>query len=72
VGDLEVVGATLPTGPALAATHVGAYDGVGDAWGRLFEVADATPTGTWIEVYVTEPGTDPDALRTDLLMPISD
>jgi hypothetical protein len=41
VGDREVVGATLPTGPGLAATHVGAYDGVG---GRApHRPADADP-----------------------------
>ena len=27
---------------------------------------------TWIEVYVTDPTSDPDHLRTDLLMPIND
>ena len=69
--DVEVVGATLPAGPALAATHLGPYDDLGAAWGRLFESAASagtTPSGTWIEVYVVDPGTDPDHLRTDLLL----
>ena len=71
-GDLEVVGATLPSGPALAATHLGAYDDLGDAWARLADTPGARHTNTWIEVYVTDPSVDPDHLRTDLLMPITD
>lgn len=69
-GDLEVVGATLPAGPAVAATHIGPYDGLGEAWGRLVDTPGANPRGSWIEVYVTEPGPDASTLRTDLLMPI--
>jgi effector-binding domain-containing protein len=68
---LEVVGTTLPAGPARAATHLGAYDDLGAAWARLVAVSDATPTGVWIEVYVTDPSVDPDALRTDLYMPVA-
>lgn len=72
VGDLQVIGAALPAGPALAATHLGSYDGLGEAWGRLTETADVTPTGDWIEVYVSDPSDSPAALRTDLLMPVRD
>lgn len=71
-GELEVVGVTLPAGPAVAATHLGPYDGLGEAWGRLVDTPGVSPRGTWIEVYVTEPGPDPSTLRTDLLMPVTD
>jgi effector-binding domain-containing protein len=70
-GDLQVVGSTLPAGPALAATHLGAYDDLGAAWGRLAQTPGVTPTGPWIEVYVSDPRTDPAPLRTDLLLPIA-
>ena len=69
-GDLEIVGATLPSGPALAASHLGSYDTLGDAWGRLADTPGASPSGAWVEVYVTDPSSDPDHLRTDLLMPV--
>jgi len=71
-GDLEVVGTTLPAGPALAATHLGAYDDLGDAWARLADTPGASHTNTWIEVYGVDPSSDPDHLRTDLLMPVRD
>ena len=71
VGDLQVVGAVLPAGPALAATHLGSYDGLGEAWGRLTRSTDVIPTGDWIEVYVSDPSSSAD-VRTDLLMPVRD
>ncbi|MGF9763695.1 GyrI-like domain-containing protein [Microvirga sp. 0TCS3.31] len=71
-GGLEVVGTTLPAGPALAATHLGAYDDLGDAWAGLADTPGVRHADTWIEVYVTDPTSDPDHLRTDLLMPIRD
>ena len=71
-GELEVVGTTLPAGPALAATHLGAYDDLGDAWAGLADTPGVRHADTWIEVYVTDPTSDPDHLRTDLLMPIRD
>ena len=70
-GGVEVVGATLPAGPALADTHLGSYDDLGQAWGRLMGAPGATPVGISIEVYVTDPSTDPDHLRTDLLLPVA-
>jgi effector-binding domain-containing protein len=70
-GSLSVIGSTLPAGPALAATHLGSYDDLGDAWGRLAETPGGpAPTGVWIEVYVSDP-TSGQELRTDLLMPVT-
>ena len=72
VDDLDVVASALPAGPAIAATHLGAYDGLGGAWGRLTQTAGVTPTGDWIEVYVSDPSGSSTTLRTDLLMPVRD
>lgn len=72
VGDLQVVAAALPAGPALVATHLGSYDGLGEAWDRLIQTANSTPTGDWIEVYVSDPSDSAADLRTDLLMPVRD
>ncbi|RYB96184.1 AraC family transcriptional regulator [Nocardioides glacieisoli] len=70
-GERSVVPSTLPSGPAVAATHLGSYDDLGEAWGRLADAAGAQPTGSWIEVYVSDPSQEPDHLRTDLLMPVT-
>ncbi|WP_054683139.1 GyrI-like domain-containing protein [Microbacterium sp. No. 7] len=70
----EITASALPAGPALATTHVGDYDGLGEAWGSLVaEGAEqgAGPAGVWIEIYVTDPSNAEDELRTDLIMPIA-
>lgn len=72
LGDnLEVV--ELPGGRALVATYVGAYDGLGEAWGEVMAAAgDRDPRGDMWEEYVTEPdpGGDPDANVTRLVLPL--
>lgn len=70
-GDLHA--SALPAGPIAIASHIGPYDGLGDAWAALVAGAgDAKPTGVWIEVYVSSPVTTPAAeLRTDLVMPVT-
>ncbi len=68
---LQVVGTALPAGPALAATHLGSYDDLGEAWSRLTGTPGAEPIGISIEIYVSDPSTDPDDLRTDLLLPVA-
>lgn len=61
----------LPAGPAALLSHVGAYDGMPQAWARLVEGAEGTPRGIWIEAYVSDPSTTPaDQLRTDLILPL--
>lgn len=72
----EVVAATLPAGPALALSHIGGYEGLGPAWGRLFGTlagSGLTQGVGMVEVYVTEPGpdADPDTMRTDLFLPLA-
>ncbi|MDF2508791.1 MAG: hypothetical protein K0Q52_2650, partial [Microbacterium sp.] len=69
-----IVGSTLPSGPAVATTLFGSYDELGAGWAGLAERAGAQglrPGGVWIEVYVSDPSTTPDELRTDLLMPLA-
>ncbi|CAD5139696.1 AraC_E_bind domain-containing protein [Microbacterium sp. Nx66] len=69
-----IVASALPTGQAVATTVFGSYDGLGTGWaGLVARAAEAGlhPRGLWIEVYVSDPGIDPDELRTDLLMPVA-
>lgn len=60
---------TFPSGPALAVSHLGPFDGLAPAWERLTEEArPAGASGRVVEVYVTDPSvTEADRLRTDLL-----
>ena len=73
-GPVEVEPSTFPSGPALALSHLGPYDSLGESWGRLMGAVAAagTPGTTFIEVYVTEPSphADPAAMRTDLFAPL--
>lgn len=69
-----IIAATLPSGQAVASSVFGSYDGLGAGWaGLVARAAEAGlhPRGAWIEVYVSDPGVDPDELRTDLLMPVA-
>lgn len=70
VGDRTVIGSTLPAGPALASTHLGSYDTLGQSWMALAHATDASPTQIWIESYVSDPTDAVEQLRTDLIMPI--
>jgi len=68
-----IVASTLPAGPATATTALGPYDGLGDAWRRLVDrtvAAGLAPRGISIEIYVSDPLSDPGPLRTDLLLPV--
>lgn len=62
----------LPAGRIAIVSYYGAYDGLGEAWGRFMgEIAAAghQPDFPFWEVYLTEPvpGVDPASLRTDLV-----
>ncbi|MFT3716765.1 MAG: GyrI-like domain-containing protein [Gordonia sp. (in: high G+C Gram-positive bacteria)] len=63
---------TFPSGRALALSHLGPFDGLGDTWNTLFaafEKKAAGSAGRIIEVYVTDPSqTDAKDLRTDLFV----
>lgn len=61
----------FPAGPAAVISHVGGFDGLGAAWQGLVAQAGGTPTGVWIEAYISDPSTTaPDQVRTDLVLPI--
>lgn len=70
-----ISGSALPAGPAFASTLIGSFEGLSAAWPRLASAAveaGAEPSGSWIEVYVSDPSSTPqDELRTDLLLPVS-
>ncbi|MBO9627193.1 MAG: GyrI-like domain-containing protein [Microbacterium sp.] len=71
---LVITASALPAGPATATTALGSYEGLGAAWMGLVErtlAAGLTPRGISIEVYVSDPGTAPESLRTDLLLPLA-
>lgn len=67
----DVVASRLPAGEVARLTHVGAYDGLGESWGRLMQwlgEQGRSPAGPMWEVYVTEPTpeAEPSSMRTDL------
>lgn len=71
VGDVVLTPSELPGGTVARTSHVGPYDGLGDAWGAFLGAVVASgraPVLPFWEVYVTEPGpeSDPATLRTDL------
>ena len=60
-GQVTVDAGELPSGEALALTHVGAYGSLHESWGRLDAEArrrGLTPAGM-LEVYVTQPTPTP-------------
>jgi effector-binding domain-containing protein len=74
-GEVVVDPSSMPPGPALALSHLGGYDTLGQTWEKLVAAVAATgaiPTSTFIEVYVTEPGpdADPATMRTELFAPL--
>ena len=71
VDGLRVVASALPDGVVAVTSHVGGFDGLGEAWGRFLGEIGAkgmAPGIPFWESYVTEPssGMDPATLRTDL------
>lgn len=71
VEGLRVVASALPAGVVAVTSHVGGFDGLGEAWGRFLGEIGAkgmTPGIPFWESYVTEPSPDmdPATLRTDL------
>lgn len=64
----------LPAGPVAVLSHVGGYESMSTTWQTLMAgVAGvaAEPRGIWIEAYVSDPSaTNPDELRTDLILPL--
>lgn len=63
---------TFPAGKAIALSHLGGYDGLGETWQRLIDDFGARDLGEprlIAEIYVTDPSVTAAAeLRTDLLV----
>ncbi len=71
-GDVHVV--ERPGGLALTAVLAGSYDRLGPAWGELGRDAAGrglAPRGDCWEEYLNEPGADPRAQRTRLVLPVT-
>lgn len=72
VEGVTLTPAVLPAGRIAVVSYFGAYDGLGDAWGRFMGDIDAgghQPDFPFWEIYATEPepDMDPSTLRTDLV-----
>lgn len=68
---VTVMPSTIPAGKVARISHIGAYDGLPQAWHGFMEAIEQsgqTPAFPLWEVYVTEPtpDIDPATLRTDL------
>ncbi|KJL46060.1 Bacterial transcription activator, effector binding domain [Microbacterium hydrocarbonoxydans] len=71
---LPVTASVLPAGPATATSVFGSYEGLGAAWQGLLQRTLAeghSSRGIMIEIYVSDPTEAPEALRTDLVLPLA-
>lgn len=74
--DGDVVASSLPAARVARVVHRGAYDALGESWGRLhtWVVSQGLQPGSLMwEVYVTEPSPDmdPTELRTELNLQVN-
>ena len=65
----------LPAGTVATVTHMGPYDALRQTWAALMEWMSSQglqPAGAPWEVYVTDPGAEPDQSkwRTDIFFPV--
>jgi effector-binding domain-containing protein len=72
-GGHIVIPAELPAGSMAVRSHIGGYDGLGEAWAQLVKdtvAAGHHPGLPFIELYITEPSpeADPADMRTDLFL----
>ena len=74
-GAGRVKAGELPGGRVATVTHMGPYDELPQTWAALTEWMGAQglqPAGAPWEVYVTDPGAEPDQSkwRTDIFFPV--
>lgn len=73
-GDPAILATELPGGRAAKLVHVGPYDTLGESHDRLraWVAAHHEARGAAWEVYVTDPGAEPDPAkwRTEIFLPI--
>ena len=75
-GTGRVKAGELPAGTVATVTHMGPYDDLPQTWSALTEWIGSQglqPAGAPWEVYVTDPGAEPDqsTWRTDIFFPVS-
>ena len=71
-GEGRVEPSQLPEGTVAVTTHLGPYEGLGQAYEALYRwIADhgGEPAGDPWETYFSPPGTDPAASRTEVYAP---
>ncbi|CAM3348350.1 GyrI-like domain-containing protein [Nocardioides dubius] len=62
---------TFPAGNALVKSHLGSFDGLGQAWAEFTAHPDVGQHTFVIEIYVTDPSVTPvEDWRTDLVVPL--
>lgn len=74
-GAGRVQAGELPAGRAATVTHLGPYDGLGQTWSGLWrwmESEGLKGAGAPWEVYMTDPGAEPDQSkwRTEIFFPV--
>jgi effector-binding domain-containing protein len=73
-GEGEIAAGETAAGEALYALHVGPYDTLGETWGQLFARAAAlgrpVTRGSWERYLNTPADARPEALRTEIFVPI--
>ena len=74
-GEGRIEAGELPGGTVATATHMGPYEGLRETWAALTQWMSSqglVPTGAPWEVYVTDPGAEPDSSkwRTDIFFPV--
>ncbi|MDE0047587.1 MAG: GyrI-like domain-containing protein [Chloroflexota bacterium] len=74
-GKGRVQAGELPAGSVATVTHLGPYDGLPQTWSALTEWMASeghNPAGAPWEVYVTDPGAEPDQSkwRTEIYFPV--
>jgi effector-binding domain-containing protein len=65
----------LPAGTFATLLHVGPYDAIGASYEAMFAWVGAhglAPAGPPREVYLSEPGTPPDQIRTIVELPVTE
>jgi effector-binding domain-containing protein len=75
-GKGRIKSGTLPGGEVVSTVHVGAYDHLPDAGAALAAWAEAhgrAATGPNWELYVTDPGVEPDPTqwKTEVIKPLA-
>ncbi len=74
-GTARIRAGQLPAGTMAAVTHMGPYDDLPHTWAALVEWIKSQglqPAGAPWEVYITDPGAEPDQSkwRTDIFFPV--